>query len=66
LGLDRNEANELFELLERSKAIERPPQPKKRKIGFLVKEGAARYGRAYVFHFEVSRIPETWKLHKQN
>ena len=23
-----------------------PPEPKKRKIGFLVKEGAARYGRA--------------------
>ena len=24
----------------------RPPEPKKRKIGFLVKERAARYGRA--------------------
>jgi hypothetical protein len=23
-----------------------PPEPKKRKIGFLVKERAARYGRA--------------------
>jgi hypothetical protein len=28
-----------------------PPEPNKRKIGFLVKERAARYGRAYGFSF---------------
>jgi hypothetical protein len=40
-----------------------PPEPNKRKIGFLVKERAARYGRAQGRHFHVSGIPETWKCH---
>ena len=35
-----------------------PPQPKKRKIGFLVEEKAAAYGRPLARrHFDVSRIP---------
>ena len=40
-----------------------PPTRKKRKIGFLVKERAARYGRGSRGHFGVSGILETWKYH---
>jgi hypothetical protein len=35
-----------------------PPESKKRKIGFLVKERAARYGRALDRHFHVFGIPK--------
>src|SRR5262249_15066801 len=38
-----------------------PPESKKRKIGFLVKERAARYGRGLSCHFHVFGIAKTWK-----
>ena len=40
-----------------------PPESKKRKIGFRVKEQAARYGKARAVNFHVSGILETWKCH---
>jgi len=33
-------------LFEAIRQLMTPPKPKKRKIGFLVKERAAKYGRA--------------------
>src|SRR5262245_18771181 len=40
-----------------------PPEPKKRKIGFLVKERAARDGREESVCFHVFAIAKTWKRH---
>jgi hypothetical protein len=45
--LERSKAVERLERLERASVLKMaPPDAKKRKIGFLVEEKAARYGRA--------------------
>jgi hypothetical protein len=39
-----------------------PPEPNKRKIGFLIKERAHATEKDNSSHFDVSGILETWKF----
>jgi len=39
-----------------------PPDPKKRKIGFLVEEKPRLRPALAAAHFDVSRTPKTWKF----
>ena len=62
-ALEKKYDSQLELFFEAIRELMAPPAPKKRKIGFLVKERAARYeeGKAVISTF--SGIPKTWKCY---
>ena len=58
-ALERKYDAQFKAVFDAIRQLMKPPEPNKRKIGFLVKEKAARYGRAYSCHFDVLRILKT-------
>src|SRR5437899_7930365 len=62
-ALEKKYDSQFRVVFEAIRELMAPSAPQKRKIGFLVKERAARYGKAQSVCFHVFGIPKTWKCH---